>query len=183
MRRTFFLLLIASLALPWGAADAQRTYKWIDKDGNVSYRDHPPPPGSGYRVEERRIESRAGAGDDADTGPKPPVVLYSVPKCNPCDSARAHLQKRNVPFTEKNAQGDVKVQQELQEKVGALSVPTITIGAKVLSSYAEGWLDSELDQAGYPKAGTEPAAGSESVPAGEATEPPAEDSGNQAPTR
>jgi glutaredoxin len=168
---------MATLVLPWGAVDAQRTYKWIDKDGNVSYRDHPPPPGSGYRVEERRIDSRAGAGDSADTAAKPPVVLYSVPKCNPCDAARAHLQKRNVPFTEKNAQGDVKVQQELQQKVGALSVPAIVIGTKVLGSYAEGWLDSELDQAGYAKAGSEP------VPEGEAAEPPPEDAGNQAPAR
>jgi glutaredoxin len=184
MRRTFFLL-IALLALPWGAASAQRTYKWIDESGNISYRDHPPPPGSGYRVEERRIDSRSRPTDDVpgESAQRAPVVLYSVPQCSPCDAARVHLQKRNVPFAEKNVQNDYKLQQELKQKAGGLTVPTITVGAKVLNTYTSGWLDSELDQAGYPKAGAEPAAASAPAAAGDSSEAPEAESGNQAPAR
>lgn len=173
MKRTVLILFIVSLALP-GIAAAQRTYKWVDSQGNVSYHDRPPPAGSDYQVEERKLKSgRARTGDPAaDAGDKAPVVLYAIPKCTPCDLARAHLQKRNVPFAEKNVEKDVKLQEELKTKAGALSVPVIMVGEKVLNSYNEGWLDSELDQAGYAK----PASA-------QSADKPPEDSGFRAPTQ
>jgi hypothetical protein len=37
------------------------------------------------------------------------------------------------------------------KKIGELSVPTITVGSKVMQGYVESLLAGELDQAGYPK--------------------------------
>jgi glutaredoxin len=178
MMRILTILFAALLVLP-GVAAAQRMYKWIDGQGNVSYHDRPPPAGSEYRVEERSIKRAPSRGGEssAEAAAQSPVVLYVVPKCAPCDTARSHLQRRNVPFSEKNVEKDLKLQDELKKKVGALTVPALTIGNKVMNSYSEGWLDSELDLAGYAKTGEGTAT------AEQPEEKPAEDTGFRAPTQ
>lgn len=140
-------VLALSFALVVPLAHGAMLYKWVDKNGNVSYQDQPPPPDAG-RVEEERALSTGDTGGQAQ---HPPVVLYSVPKCGSCDLARVYLQKRQIPFTEKNVGADVKLQAELKQKAGGLSVPTILIGDKVMRGYMESLLDDELTQAGYPK--------------------------------
>lgn len=167
-RNTLIAILLASLiATP---AFAGKLYKWVDERGNVSYQDRPPPEGQG-RVEEKNVRDSAGAASTdptaAEAAAKGPVTLYMIPKCSPCDAARAYLQKRKVPFTEvnvseKNPQG----QEAMRKKVGELSVPTITVGSKVMQGYVESLLSGELDQAGYPKVEETPEAeASEAAPA------------------
>ncbi len=160
MHRIAAVSVVAALcALP---AAAQTLYKWVDPDGKVSYHDRPPPPGSAYKVEEKPLRVSPGATGTAAKGEeavqRSPVVLYTVPKCSSCDAARAHLQRRRVPFTEKNVENDREAQEELQSKSGALSVPTILVGEKVMRGYLESLLDGELDAAGYAKAGSAGAA-------------------------
>lgn len=134
-------------------AAAGTLYKWVDKDGKVTYQDQPPPPGAG-RVEERHV--KGGGADDSDATSelalKHPVVIYTIPKCSSCDLARSYLQKRQVPFTEKNvAQGNLANQKELQDRFGELVVPTILVGSKAMKGgYSESLLEGELDAAGYP---------------------------------
>jgi glutaredoxin len=147
------LLLVAAMVFSAPLAHAGKLYKWVDKDGNVSYHDQPPS-SDGYRVEEKHMGDRESrqAGDAAE---KMPVVLYSAPKCASCDTARAYLKTRGVPFTEKNVEGDRKLQDELIKQAGGLAVPTIMIGTKIMKGYLESLLEGELDQAGYPKAQSE----------------------------
>jgi hypothetical protein len=45
------------------------------------------------------------------------------------------------------------------KKIGELSVPTITVGSKVMQGYVESLLAGELDQAGYPKPEASPESG------------------------
>jgi glutaredoxin len=151
--RAFLILLAVSMALSVQTASAQKLYKWVDSQGNVSYHDRPPPANSSISVQEKRIRSKGGAAADAgdDAAQKSPVVLYAVPKCSSCEQARQYLKSRNIPFTDKNVEGDLKVQQELKEKSGSLSVPTIMVGSKVMTGYLESLLAGELDQAGYQK--------------------------------
>ena len=64
-----------------------------------------------------------------------------------------------MPFTEINvSEKNPQAQQEMVKKVGELSVPTITVGSKVMQGYVESLLKGELDQAGYPKAEEKPEA-------------------------
>jgi glutaredoxin len=147
-----------ALVLAMSAAQANKLYKWVDKDGRVSYHDRPPPD-SGYQVEEKSMRSQGGEGETPAN--LPPVVLYSAPNCSSCDQARDYLKKRRVAFTEKNAIGDLKVQEELKKKAGALTVPVLLVGEKVMKGYLESILEGELDQAGYPKT-PDPAAKAES---------------------
>jgi glutaredoxin len=130
-------------------AHAGKLYKWVDKDGKVSYHDQPPS-SADYRVEEKNIGERTAKVPD-DGIQRAAVVLYSAPKCSSCDIARAYLKTRGVPFTEKNVDGDRKLQDELIQQAGGLAVPTILIGTKVMKGYLESILEGELDQAGYPK--------------------------------
>lgn len=149
---TLIVVLLASLiATP---AFAGKLYKWVDERGNISYQDRPPPEGQG-RVEEKNVREGTGAASSdptvAEAAAKAPVTLYMIPKCSPCDAARAYLKKRKVPFaevnvSEKNPQG----QEAMRKKVGELSVPTITVGSKVMQGYVESLVSGELDQAGYP---------------------------------
>lgn len=163
-RNTLIVLLLASLiAAPVSAA---RLYKWVDERGNVSYQDRPPPEGKG-RVEEKTLREGGGPAT-AEAAARAPVTMYMVPKCGPCDQARAYLKKRGVPFTEINvSEKHLQAQQDMIKKIGELSVPTITVGSKIMQGYIESLLAGELDQAGYPKpeAGAETAETPEAAPA------------------
>ena len=165
-RNTLIAVLVTTLAV--APVYAAKLYKWVDEHGNVSYQDRPPPAGAG-KVEEKDL--RDGRGGDsgspasAEAAAKSPVTLYMVPKCSSCDTARIYLKQRGVPFTEINvSEKNPQAQQEMVRKIGELSVPTITVGSKVMQGYVESLLAGELDQAGYPK----PEAGSEAAEAAEA---------------
>lgn len=151
------LLLVVIIALgSVPTTPAAKLYKWVDKDGRVTYQDRPPPSDAGYHVEEKRLGgAKAEADASASAAEKFPVVLYSAPTCAPCDAARGYLKARGVPFTEKNVGGDRELQDELIKRAGGLSVPTITVGPKVMQGYLKSLLKGELDQAGYPKSRSE----------------------------
>jgi glutaredoxin len=174
MNRLLFLSLgLAALA----AAEAATLYKWVDKEGRVSYQDRPPPPDAGQVEEKALLDGQprvAPPPPPADAAAKHPVTLYSIPKCAPCDMARLHLQRRKIPFSEKNVSpGNSDNQKEMLEKVGELVVPTITVGSKIMrGGYVESLLDGELDQAGYPKAEeARPEPGAEAAPPAAAPAP------------
>lgn len=148
----FRFLLMTLLVLAFvPATHAQQLYKWVDDKGKISYHDRPPPQDSGYTVEVKSLGStRAPTSTAAVEAAKNfPVTLYVAPKCGSCDTARAYLQKRGVPFSEKNVEGDRKLQDELIKMAGGLSVPTILIGSKVMRGYLESLLEDELKSAGY----------------------------------
>jgi glutaredoxin len=154
-------------------AHGVRLYKWVDKDGHVSYHDYPPASNEGDRVESKDfkiggVSSASGAGS-SKASEQFPVVLYTAPQCTSCDLARAYLDKRKVPFTDLDVAKDAKLQKELLEKTGTLTVPTIMVGSKVMKGYMESLLSGELDAAGYPKIGSTSASAPESG-ASESTE-------------
>lgn len=154
MRRNYILPVMALMALGLSVAQADTLYKWVDRQGRVSYHDQPPPEGSGYRVEQKVLGDRKTSKEDdtlAMIVEKYPVTLYSVPVCGSCDLARVYLQKRKVPFTELNLENNAELQQTLKKKIGSLSAPTIMIGEKVMKGYVESILEGELDAIGYPK--------------------------------
>lgn len=169
---TFWRVVLAvGLACATLTAGAATLYKWVDKDGKVTYQDQPPPAGAS-RVEEREIKD-VGTDESetiAEIAKKFPVVIYTIPKCSSCDLVRGYLQKRLIPFTEKNvALGNLANQKEMQDKVGDVIVPTILVGTKIMKGgYIESLLEGELDAAGYPNL-KKPA-----PPAADAAAPPAQ---------
>lgn len=151
MKKTVLILMSMALVGAAPILSAATLYKWTDESGNVTYRDMPPPEGIEYQ--EKHISGGRGteAADSSPAADAAPVTIYTTPTCSACDSVRSHLQKRGVPFEEKNVEGNGELQQELKAKAGELSVPTILVGSKVMRGYVQSLLDGELDSAGYPK--------------------------------
>ncbi len=160
MKRIAILVALAILAAPAGAA---QLYRWVDDNGNVEYRDTPPPP-SAKKVEERNMRGSASADPSGlpfsvqQAMKNYPVTLWNAPCGAPCDQARAHLARRGVPHTRKDAQADVEAFQKL---TGGIDVPVLYVGTTRIKGYLASEYDAALDVAGYPRTpppGVKPAA-------------------------
>ena len=79
------------------------------------------------------------------------MVLFSIPECDGCDLIRSYLEKRNVPFEEKNVEDNPEIQEELKGVAGRLEVPLVLLGERVLRGYSRSVLETEFDSAGFPK--------------------------------
>lgn len=140
MRKTIWMLVLAAVC---GGANAEM-YRWVDSDGNVTYMDQEPP----AAVKESSMLKLPFLGGSSRSSLNP-VVLYYVPGCSSCDSARDYMKLKGVPYTEKNVESDIETQRELRERAGTLTVPTLVVGETIMKGYTEGWLDKELRLAGY----------------------------------
>lgn len=150
---------LATLAalLAGGAASAQTTYRWVDPaSGRTVFSDQPPPAGV------RKIVSRESAEPENDTAPLPfatrqaaekfPVILYTAADCgDSCQQARALLNGRGIPFTEKQLQSNADIA-ELKQRIGEEAMaPTVAVGRQFNRGFdAVAW-NKLLDLAGYPK--------------------------------
>jgi len=139
------LVVILSAACLSGPVYAQKLYKWVDSQGNVTYQDQPPPSGAKI-VDEYAAPAPPTTEGAANT---PPVTFYSVPKCDACDLVRLLLQKNAVPFTEKNPSTDTDAAEDLKRIAGQLAVPSLTIGPKLFTGYNALAIENELKDAGY----------------------------------
>lgn len=155
----------AALACSAGAAWAQ--YKVIGPDGRVTYTDRPAPE-QGHRVvpmsrsgvaaaeaAERPAASVAVSPNPAlplelrNVAARFPVTLYTTADCSACDSGRALLTQRGIPYSERRigTEDDVNT---LQRQFGWRVVPSITIGGQALRGFNAAEWTGFLDAAGYP---------------------------------
>lgn len=154
--KTRHLVAACIAALAACAALAQsNVYRWVDKDGKVYFSDSPPP------ADAKESSQRTMGGGYVDREypyavqqamKKNPVTLYTAPSCgDPCNNGRQLLSDRGIPFSERNAEGNAAVQQELKKLVGGLEVPVLVIGEASLKGYDGGQWSLALDDAGYPR--------------------------------
>lgn len=87
------VLLVLTLTQPV----VGQTYKWVDKEGNVSYQDQPPPDNARAIERLKHNDNRP----DSSNQNLPKLVLYSLPVCDSCDLVRQYLEKRSISFSEK----------------------------------------------------------------------------------
>ena len=154
--RAHLVAATLAAAIACGAATAQ-AYRWVDDQGRVHYTQTPPPPGA--KDVQRRNLRQSGAAASADlpyatkqAAQNFPVKLYTQEKCPPCDSARASLVKRAVPFSEVN----VLTQKDLDEVKaisGKVDLPLLVVGSLFQSGFQEDLVNKLLDTAGYPSSG------------------------------
>ena len=153
MRRLPIALLC--LLLPALAAAQQQMYRYIDRDGRVVYTDTPPP------ADARNVQQKKLGGNYIETSEPPyalqiaqqrnPVTLYSGNCGHLCDSSRALLNRRGVPYREVDPSQPGE-QAKLKQLTGDMQVPVLTIGGTyVLKGFEEDKWQGALDQAGYPK--------------------------------
>lgn len=144
-----WLVLLAGMLLAVAPVQAQKMYKWVDEQGNITYQDRPPPEGADLLGEYGEKPKAVAADPNQNAAAANPVVLYSVPECDACDLVRNLLTRYNVPYAEKNAEKDREVQTELKEKAGQLAVPVLTVGERAIPGYSSGVIRNELVSAGY----------------------------------
>lgn len=147
------LVCVITLLLTATAAQAAQLYRWVDEKGRVEWRDTPPPANA------KKVERRTVGGSIVETSTLPfsvqqamqnfPLVLYVTDCGDGCTKARAHLNRRGLPFSERNPQDDIETYKKLTE--GRLEVPLLFVGRQALRGYEEGAWDSALDAAGYPR--------------------------------
>jgi hypothetical protein len=173
MRASILALLLMAAA---GWAHADKLYRWVDQDGRVHYTDQPPPP-QARSAERKQLGDRPGDGPASYALQRAmqnyPVTLYVVKECGEgCKSALGYLNRRGVPFTQKDAQQDADALRALTG--GELEVPVATVGSSVLRGWEEGSWKAALDAAGYPSTAVAPrAAAAKPAPAAAAPAEPA----------
>jgi glutaredoxin len=139
------------IALPCAAAT---TYRWTNAAGETVYSDFQPPPGTKYET------LKGGAQESGPTLPyttrvaaeKYPVTLYTSATCKEvCDNARALLNKRGVPFSEKKVATEEELAEAGRQIGGQLStVPSLKVGSQSFSGFEANAWNGLLDLAGYP---------------------------------
>ena len=142
-------------------------YRWVDEKGTVNYTPYPPPANI-RKVESKKLGDNAASGGAAAATDAPysvqlaaknfPVTLWSAPSCGePCKTARAHLDKRGIPYAEKDASnpGSPQAFEEFKKMTGGNpQVPFLIVGKlKNLQGYLASEWDATLDAAGYPASG------------------------------
>ncbi|GHA09972.1 hypothetical protein GCM10008090_19420 [Arenicella chitinivorans] len=129
------------------SAGAQKLYKWVDAQGNISYQDQPPPE-SGKLLEEKTVAQGKSNAATA-TGNQPTIKVYTVDSCAPCAQVVLNLMKMGVPHVELPLNDDREAQSLILEKTSSLIAPTILIGDQVLQAPSEADLKQSVIDAGY----------------------------------
>ena len=161
MMRARFAAVLAAAVCAAGAAQAQALYRWTDAQGGIHITDTPPP-ASAKNV---RVIGPPSAGGSSTQEPYEltlakqefPVTLYTAPRCGePCEQARAALNRRGVPFSEVLV-ADADTREELKRVAdGADAVPVLFVGRSTQKGFHQESYDALLDAARYPKAGMLP---------------------------
>lgn len=146
------LVLGLILAVAAGAQAAQTLYRWVNENGQVEWRDTPPPIGA------KDVEKRDVRGSTIETSTPSystqqavknfPVTLWAYDCGDPCADARKHLARRGVPYSEKDPRADLTAFEKL---TGSTNVPVLYVGSTKLAGYLESSWDTALDTAGYPR--------------------------------
>ncbi|MBL8396761.1 MAG: glutaredoxin family protein [Candidatus Accumulibacter sp.] len=151
-RLAHLLLALAAGVFASVISAEQTTYRWIDpKTGGTVISDQPPPPGA-------KKVGKANWGGGEPTMPyalkqaseKFPVVLYTSPGCTVCKQARALLNGRGVPFSEKVVKSSEELAELTKQFGSEPEMPSLRVGRQSSSGFAAGPWNDLLDAAGYP---------------------------------
>lgn len=66
---------------------------------------------------------------------QPTVIIYTTPTCPYCAMAKMFLKEHSVSYVEKNVASDRAAANEMIEKSGQMSVPTIDINGEIIIGF------------------------------------------------
>ena len=155
------IVLVACLGNSYALAQTT-IYRIENSSGNVLFSDRLPTNPNEGKV----ISTGTGAQSVAASANLPfelkqvvakyPVTLYSAKECSPCDSARALLTTRGVPFAERTI-SSAEDSEQLKRLSGETALPFLTIGSQRVKGFSSSDLTQYLDAAGYPATSMLPA--------------------------
>lgn len=133
------------------AMASAQVYKWVDAQGKTHFSDKPPPANA-------KPAAMAGSKVGAATADMPyalamaartfPVTLWTTSGCSACDSGRAFLKSRGIPFSEKTVK--TARDEALMQAAGGDGLPLLLVGSSKSSGYLQSQWESMLDNARYP---------------------------------
>src|SRR5580765_3833475 len=172
--------LIVLMAVLAAAGALAQQYRWVDEKGHVHYTDTPPPP-SAKSAQKKNLKGNELGQQESyemmEAARKAPVTLYTFTECQmPCQMARDVLNKRGVPFREKQVSNQ-QMLDELQKVSGGTNVPVLVVGTQVEKNASPDAFNQALDIAGYPRAGVARARNQQAPPK------PAPDAPAEAPAK
>ncbi len=136
-------------------------YRWVDADGKITFSDKPP--SVKYLPKNHDIRDGSDGGTSglnyalSQAMQNFPVTLFTpVDECTPCNSGRAYLKKRGIPFTEKTIKTNAD-NAKLKEAGGNGQLPFLTIGRHSHTGFTESEWSATLTAAGYPESNQLPA--------------------------
>ena len=141
------LSLLSFVIIYTNATSAAKLYKWVDKDGNVSYQDSPPPEGSQI-IQEKEIQRSEPSSQPAVVFRQQPVIIYTVDDCLECESLLTKLRTWGIPVTEASLLNRA-VQARILDLTDGLLAPTLFIGDNLISDHSDENLTAELSNAGH----------------------------------
>ncbi|MFZ3018254.1 MAG: glutaredoxin family protein [Gallionella sp.] len=149
MKRMFLLFGLMATVLQ---VQAGELYRWVDEKGKVHYGDAPPPV---VDVEKKKFSDAVPNSDLPYAARRAqqnfPVTLYVADNCTDvCKQARELLNKRGIPFAEKNLVTKEEID-AFKAASGGDNVPVLGVGKAYIHGFNDGRWHSELDIAGYPK--------------------------------
>ncbi|SFU35606.1 Glutaredoxin [Pseudoduganella namucuonensis] len=169
---------MALLLLLCGGMASAQIYKWTDQKGVTHFSDTPPPAKAapaGKPVEVKHYDTGPATpalpAELATVAKASPVTLYTTQECDICNAARAMLQKRGVPYTEKTVQNSDDMA-ALRRAGSAGRLPYLLIGRERQTGFEQVTWDEALTAAGYPAQSLLPANYRQTPPA-PAAPPPA----------
>ena len=148
-------VIFAATLLTALTAQAQTTYRWVDKaTGQTVFSDHPPPPG----ITAQSVTSGTTASDERQLPcatrqamEKFPVTLYTAANCiDLCKQARDLLNGRGVPFTEKMLSTQENMAEASKRLGSEPAAPSVIVGTQSFKGLEASSWNNLLDLAGYP---------------------------------
>ena len=148
-----------ALGALFAALPAQALYKVVGPDGKVTYTDR-----AARRRPSGKVTPLSATGSAADrehcrcrsncarSRRATRSRCTSIADCAPCDSARALLRQRGIPYAERQIVQPSEDAEALQRLTGARDAPTLTIGAQPLRGLSRRGLERATSTAaGYPR--------------------------------
>lgn len=145
---------------------AVKVHQCKDAEGNITFQDICPPGTSSISEKQYGSQQSSEEPESADIS----ATVYLVPDCDTCEEIKDFLQLRKIPFTTKNVNDSLEVQNELKEKTGELKVPVTIIGENAIVGYDRQRLLAALQNAGYVEPEAEQPAGEETGETNEETQ-------------
>lgn len=132
-------------------AQAGVMYRAVDIHGKVYYSDKPIEDAEQLKLGDTSAPAQPMSYETRKAQQNFPVIFYSAPDCGTlCQQARDLLNKRGIPFTEKNLVQKTEVD-EFVKQSGNKDLPAMTVGRTWVKGFLASQWDKELDFAGYPK--------------------------------
>ena len=73
-----------------------------------------------------------------------PITIYSADWCAFCHAAKDYLDKRGIPYIDKDVESDPSIAQEAVDKSGQTGIPVIDVDGQIIIGFDRPKIDSVL---------------------------------------